>query len=583
MDKKRVWALYRVSTDKQVEEDDIPMQRKAVHEYIQERPNWILCKELSELGVSGFKKSIEERDQLQLIKQGAEKGEFDILVVWKDDRLGRNKFEIPIMLEYLQNKGIEVWSVKDGILNNGDHNTSVISFLRYWAAEGESKKTSIRVKERLSQMQKENLWTGGKPPYGYELYDTDKKHPKKDKYIKEFRIIEKEAETVRLIFDLVENKGFGAQRIAQYLNENGYRTRANKPWRQNAINRILRNPIYTGYRRYNVYDETNSKMLDRDEWKLQDYREDLQIVPKETFISVQNIIDNRLNWDKNNTNEPVVTKSNFLFTGFAYCGYCGHRLKADYSVKKTPLKNGGVYIYNQRRYCCHYGKNNKTGHETVYFSAIKYEKEVEDYVFETVEKIQVGLYADKFKKEQHALLIKMVKELNDLQKQKSNLEIELNVLNDEVVNALMGKGKFKPELLAKLIEQKEKEIDQIKDLIDKKTEEVKSKENELNDLDKLQIELDGWREKYEKSDINAKKVMMSRVIKKIEFKRDQINLTLRIPYNPNPEPDSEVLGDDNQPVRHAVCAKNTPLKIEDILQMVRSGNIEFDFTFPIGG
>ena len=54
--KKRVYTLYRVSTIGQVEKDDIPMQKEACHEFA-ERQGWEIVKEVSEKGVSGFKKS----------------------------------------------------------------------------------------------------------------------------------------------------------------------------------------------------------------------------------------------------------------------------------------------------------------------------------------------------------------------------------------------------------------------------------------------------------------------------------------------------------------------------------------------
>ena len=79
--KKRVYTLYRVSTIGQVEKDDIPMQKEACHEFA-ERQGWEIVKEFSEKGVSGFKKSAKDRDQLQLLQQAAAAGEFDVLLVF---------------------------------------------------------------------------------------------------------------------------------------------------------------------------------------------------------------------------------------------------------------------------------------------------------------------------------------------------------------------------------------------------------------------------------------------------------------------------------------------------------------------
>ena len=107
--KKRVYTLYRVSTIGQVEKDDIPMQKEACHEFA-ERQGWEIVKEFSEKGVSGFKKSAKDRDQLQLLQQAAAAGEFDVLLVFMFDRLGRRDDETPLyrgMVHEARGRGLE--------------------------------------------------------------------------------------------------------------------------------------------------------------------------------------------------------------------------------------------------------------------------------------------------------------------------------------------------------------------------------------------------------------------------------------------------------------------------------------------
>ena len=70
--KTRVCCLYRVSTKGQVDkaENDIPMQKKACHEFAESK-GWTIIKEHAELGVSGFKVAAADRDELQEIKREA--------------------------------------------------------------------------------------------------------------------------------------------------------------------------------------------------------------------------------------------------------------------------------------------------------------------------------------------------------------------------------------------------------------------------------------------------------------------------------------------------------------------------------
>ncbi len=99
--KKRVLCLYRVSTLKQVDKDkdDIPMQKQACHDCIAAHPDWVLYHEISEKGVSGFKVSAEKRDAIQEIQQEALEKNFDVLLVFMFDRLGRRDDETPFIVE----------------------------------------------------------------------------------------------------------------------------------------------------------------------------------------------------------------------------------------------------------------------------------------------------------------------------------------------------------------------------------------------------------------------------------------------------------------------------------------------------
>lgn len=95
----RVYCLYRVSTNQQVDHDekdeaDIPMQRLECHKFA-ERMGWTIIHEEQEEGVSGHKVRAENRDKIQLIKDAARQKKFDIFLVFMFDRIGRIADETP--------------------------------------------------------------------------------------------------------------------------------------------------------------------------------------------------------------------------------------------------------------------------------------------------------------------------------------------------------------------------------------------------------------------------------------------------------------------------------------------------------
>ena len=131
-------------------------------------------------------------------------GKFDILLVFMFDRLGRRDDETPFVVEWFVRNGIEVWSATEGQQRFDNHVDKLMNYIRYWQASGESIKTSIRVKTRLSQMTEAGLYTGGTVPYGYHLE-------------KRGRVNKRNRE----VCDLAIDEGCGAQRLCKYLYEPG--------------------------------------------------------------------------------------------------------------------------------------------------------------------------------------------------------------------------------------------------------------------------------------------------------------------------------------------------------------------------
>ncbi len=93
---KKVRMLLRVSSNQQLDADgDLNIQRQIVSDYVQAHPDWNLDKkEYFEGSNSGYKNAVADRDVLQEALQDAEKKDYDILVVYKDDRIGRRMWEI---------------------------------------------------------------------------------------------------------------------------------------------------------------------------------------------------------------------------------------------------------------------------------------------------------------------------------------------------------------------------------------------------------------------------------------------------------------------------------------------------------
>ena len=109
----RAALTYRVSTKGQVDHDDIPLQKIECRKFAQNH-GWRVVAEAAEKDISGSKVSASKRDVIQKLREEAEKKNFDILLVYMFDRLGRIDSETPFVLEWFVNHGVQMWSTHEG-------------------------------------------------------------------------------------------------------------------------------------------------------------------------------------------------------------------------------------------------------------------------------------------------------------------------------------------------------------------------------------------------------------------------------------------------------------------------------------
>ena len=140
-------------------------------------------------------------------------GEFDILLVFMFDRLGRKDDETPFVVEWFVNQGIEVWSAMEGQQRFDTHVDKLLNYIRYWQASGESIKTSARVKTRIGQLTEQGYYTGGIVPYGYRLVNKGRTN-KRNKEVPDLAIDPNEAEVVKVIFRSMSARATGASGFA---------------------------------------------------------------------------------------------------------------------------------------------------------------------------------------------------------------------------------------------------------------------------------------------------------------------------------------------------------------------------------
>lgn len=514
---KRVMCLYRVSTKGQVDpEDDIPMQRRECMDFILRHKDWKFVGELMEKGVSGYKVSASKRDAIVKMRTMAEKNEFDILLVFMFDRLGRREDETPFLVQWFIEHGIEVWSTREGQQKLDNRADKLINYIRFWQAGGESEKISMRVKAAHSQMTSDGKWRGGTCPFGYKLVHKGR-IGKKNRPLYDLEIDETTGPIVQEIFELYGKAGYGALRISNYLNEKY--PNLNKVWSRPTIMTILKNVTYTG--RMHMKDVLSEPI------------EAIRLVSDEDFESVQKEMKARIPREYNAQNKTELSSNHMtktavygasLLSGLLYCKHCGSRLVGTYCTQK---KKSGPYI--RPIYRCYNGAVAAKGCKglTVY-SANRIENAVEEAIANFFSAIQDEIHTIWNSKEHKHLRTFSRGKLEIAEKNLSRLEAQRQALEHETVESIMGKSNYDFDLLMKLVNDNKDALDAAK-LEVSRLSESSQKNTDITTSYELDYQhVQNWREIFDNATVSEKKVILSKIIERIEVDRNyQITIYLK--------------------------------------------------------
>ena len=506
MTNNRVCCLYRVSTDKQVDfnsnhEADLPMQRKACHKFAESK-GWVIVHEEQEKGVSGHKVRAAARDKLQIIKDYARKGKFDILLVFMFDRIGRIADETPFVVEWFVRNGIRVWSTQEGEQRFDNHTDKLLNYIRFWQADGESEKTSVRTRTSMRQLVEEGHFKGGNAPYGYDFVRSGRINKRKHE-LYELHINEQEAAVVRLIFDKYVYEGHGTQRITTYLNNAGYRARSGKCWHPASIRGMVANLTYTGVLRCG---EARSEVMP-----------ELQIISQKQFEAAQRIRECRSAHaaEEAEHHVPLNTRGQSLLAGNAYCGHCGAKLALTTSRKWRKLPDGSLDDTLRVRYTC-YGKLRK---QTECTGQTGYTVHILD---EIIDKLVRQIFARMKGIPKEQLITKRYERelserkshLQTLQEQRDKAEKDLFSLKTEILACIKGESALPKEILAEMITTQEEKLKEAEALCESASEELEKTTELMEEVAKQYEELISYADLYDHATFEAKKMIVNQLIRR---------------------------------------------------------------------
>lgn len=536
MSKKRVRTLLRVSSKQQLHDDDIPVQRAEAKAYIAKRLDWEFDKEYIEKAVSAYKNGVADREVLQEILEAAKRNEFEVLLTYMSDRIGRQE-EYSTYVATLNTLGIEVWTIKDGQLKTEDHIDKLLNYIRFWQNAGESKKTSMRVRDTQRELIKKGKFVGGKAPFGYQLVHSGE-ISNHGRLLKKPIIVEEKAEIVRKIYSLAVYQGMGYVKIAKALNAEGIPALETDSWKAGTIASILKNPVYMGYpcinRRIN---HGSSTRLDRRDWIYSEEQvQELVIVTPELWEKAQEIREARkakINASKERNssqymeqyNVPFSTKGKLALIGITYCGYCGKRLKNGSYANHWKTKTGEKKVSFVGRYYCPEKCKERGCYSQEY---------LEEIVFDAVEGCMGHLKTIDISEELEKMFGQQVKsikkEIKRIQSEQKRLKLDIETLEEKIPEAMRGDYFFKVETLADMISDKQQMLAELEKTVKDTKKQLQNARLQREELQVFRTNVPNWKEEFHNADTQTKQMLLATIIDRIEVKNMDIRIKFKIRF-----------------------------------------------------
>lgn len=299
---KKVAIYIRVSTARQDQEGySIPLQKERLIAFCKAK-GWVVAGIFVDPGHSG---SSLERPGMERLIDGVEAGKFDVVLVYKLDRLSRSQKDTLYLIEdvFMANS-VDFVSMQESFDTTTIYGIAMVGILSVFAQMERSTIVERTMMGRAGRAEKGLFHGGGTDPIGYDYIDG------------ELVVNEKEAEQVRMVYDLYAS-GHSVTEITRRMD--GYRTKHGDWSHTSTVGNVLDNPLYAGTVHFDGATGEG--------------KHDAIIAP-----GVDRIVKNRR---ERLRRAEATGDSNFLLTGMMYCGSCGAR----YFPNRRP--NGKVV------YSCH--------------------------------------------------------------------------------------------------------------------------------------------------------------------------------------------------------------------------------------
>ncbi|WP_302626749.1 recombinase family protein [uncultured Eubacterium sp.] len=454
-----------------------------------------------DLNRPNFEKLLED------IKQGLIKR----VIVYKLDRISRSILDFANLMQIFEQYNVEFVSTTEKFDTSTPVGRAMLNICIVFA-QLERETIQERVSDAYHSRSRKGFYMGGKIPYGFKKVDTIIDGIKTSKFVAD----EEESSHLKLIYSMYADRKNSLNEVVRYLVANNIRPKRGRDWSSARLSEMLRNPIYvqSDLSVYEFFKSQGANIInDVSEFKGQGcylYQgtvsksrkqcdltdKEIVLAPHQGFISSEIWLACRLRCLSNQQSATSGKGRNSWLVGKIKCGNCGYAIVV--RKARTKWNRYGVCSNKEATGMC------KGTGGSIYMDLL------EDYVFKAI-------------KEKLAEF----KTLSDYSKKMINPKVQSNetkiIQMTEEINKLLEKVLNANDVLMDYINNKVKELDQQKRLLEQENIIMTNKSKEDN-INIVQNHVENW----EKTSFDDKTYVVDILIRVIHISNGKIEIDWNI-------------------------------------------------------
>ena len=479
----------------------------------------------------GFSGGNLNRPDFKKMMAAAKERKFKAIIVYRLDRISRNISDFSSLIEELARLDIAFVSIKEQF-DTGSPMGRAMMYIASVFSQLERETIAERIRDNMNELAKTGRWLGGTTPTGFESEGEEKVavDGKKKKTFK-LKLIQQEAEIVRMIYDLFSETNSLTMTEAELMKRRIV-TRNGNYFTRFSIKAILQNPVYMvadqeaydyltekeadlfsdraefdgkhGIMAYNRTDQEKGKTTQYNpvsEWIVAVGKHP-GLIPGKTWVRVQEALE------QNKSKAFRRPKSNeALLTGLLYCR-CGNRMYPKLSKRRTA-DGDVIFTYvcklkerSQKSLC----SNRNANGNTMDLAVVEQVKRLNDHNGEFIDQME------KSRKFYTGNRVQYEEQLAALQKDKTEVEKKIEGLVDSLIDLGDSTAKVR---VAKRIEALTAESDALEVRIQELT--ALTSQHAMSDMefDVLRQLLSVFQENIDDMPVEQKRAAIRTVVRKV--------------------------------------------------------------------